>query len=111
MNLHLGHRILEQFTGILPNVILTNLFAAITPSLTALLPASESALVAEIQASIESVIATLSGSRVSALEQVSSCYTSAIALEGNTSALSCFTSGTESTLQTASNAVLENFAG
>ncbi|KAM0756312.1 hypothetical protein T439DRAFT_331172 [Meredithblackwellia eburnea MCA 4105] len=103
--------ILEQFVGILPNIILENLFDAVSPSLTSLLPASEQTLISQIEASIKSVIATLSGSSVTALEQVSSCYTKAIQLQGNTSSLSCFTSGAESTLQTASNAVLESFVG
>ncbi|GAA5877147.1 hypothetical protein JCM1840_005670 [Sporobolomyces johnsonii] len=105
--------ILEQFVGILPNTILSSVFDAVTPLLSSLLPASEQALVAQIQSSIQSVIASLSGNSVTALEQVSSCYTEAVQQAGNTSSLACFTKegGAVSTLQTATNSVLEQFVG
>ncbi|KAK4703416.1 hypothetical protein P7C70_g2795, partial [Phenoliferia sp. Uapishka_3] len=103
--------VLEQFLGILPNKILDAMFSSVMPTLTSLLPSSEAALIAEIQASIKSVIATLSGSSVTALEQASTCYTNAIAQQGNTSALACYNSGAGSTLHTASNAVIESFVG
>ncbi|GAA5965386.1 hypothetical protein JCM21900_004779 [Sporobolomyces salmonicolor] len=105
--------ILEQFVGILPNTILSSVFDAVTPLLSSLLPASEQALVAQIQSSIQSVTASLSGNSVTALEQVSSCYTEAVQQAGNTSSLACFTKegGAVSTLQTATNSVLEQFVG
>lgn len=90
---------------------MNNLFDAVTPYLTTLLPASESALVAQIELSIKSVIATLSGSSVTALEQVQSCYTSAIQQGGNSSSLDCFAKGAMGTLETASNSVIESFVG
>jgi len=102
--------ILEQFTGILPNTILSALFDAVTPLLTDLLPASEVALVTQIEASIKSVVASLSGSSVTAVEQMETCYTSAIQANGNTSALACFEKS-QATLSTAANSVLESFVG
>ncbi|GAA5867783.1 hypothetical protein JCM8547_005232 [Rhodosporidiobolus lusitaniae] len=105
--------ILEQFVGILPNKILQSAFDSISPLLTTLLPSSEAALVAQIQDSVKSVIASLSGSSVTALEQVSQCYAEAIQQQGNASSLACFTQdgGAYSTLQTATNGVLEQFVG
>ncbi|KAK4052398.1 Golgi membrane exchange factor (Ric1p-Rgp1p) subunit [Microbotryomycetes sp. JL201] len=105
--------ILEQFVGILPNVVLQSVFDAVTPVLGELLPSSQVDLVSQIQASIKSVIATLSGSSVTALEQVQECYTESIQLKGNSSSLECFTKsgGAMSTLQTATNGVLEQFVG
>ncbi|KAM0790676.1 hypothetical protein ACM66B_004535 [Microbotryomycetes sp. NB124-2] len=105
--------ILQQFVGILPNVVLQSVFDAVTPVLGELLPSSQVDLVEQIQDSIKSVIATLSGSSVTALEQVQQCYTESIKLKGNASALECFTKqgGAMSTLQTASNGVLEQFVG
>ncbi|GAA6029137.1 hypothetical protein JCM8097_001617 [Rhodosporidiobolus ruineniae] len=107
------NNILEQFVGILPNKILESVFDSVTPLLSTLLPASEQALVAQIQSSIQSVIASLSGNSVTALEQISSCYSEAIQQQGNTSSLACFTKsgGAYSTLQTATNSVLEQFVG
>lgn len=89
------------------------MFDAVTPLLGNLLPASEQALVNQIQASIQSVIASLSGNSVTALEQVSQCYTEAIQQAGNTSSLACFTktNGAYTTLQTATNSVLQQFVG
>ncbi|BGP18613.1 hypothetical protein JCM10213_004246 [Rhodosporidiobolus nylandii] len=105
--------ILEQFVGILPNTILEAVFDSVSPLLSTLLPASEQALVAQIQSSIQSVIASLSGNSVTALEQISSCYSEAVQLSGNASSLACFTKegGAYSTLQTATNGVLEQFVG
>ncbi|GAA5894552.1 hypothetical protein JCM6882_004848 [Rhodosporidiobolus microsporus] len=105
--------ILEQFVGILPNKILESVFDAVTPLLSTLLPSSEAALVAQIQSSISSVIASLSGNSVTALEQVSQCYTEAVQQSANVSTLACFTKegGAYSTLQTATNGVLEQFIG
>ncbi|GAA6061013.1 hypothetical protein JCM10212_001069 [Sporobolomyces blumeae] len=105
--------ILEQFVGILPNSILSAVFDSVTPLLSSLLPASEQALVNQIKDSIQSVIASLSGSSVTALEQVSSCYAEAVTAAGNSSSIACITKkgGAQSTLETASNAVLEQFVG
>ncbi|KAI5481392.1 Proteophosphoglycan ppg4 [Pseudohyphozyma bogoriensis] len=104
--------ILEQFEGILPNIILQQVFDAVTPTLTTLLPASEAALVAQIQSSIQSVIATTTSSSVQAMEQLQTCYAQAIQMQGNTSSLACFTtSGAAATLQSAANSVVEQFSG
>ena len=79
-----------------------------TTSLTALSPA-----VSQIQDTIQSVIASLSGNSVTALEQIQHCYVDAVKMKGNTSALACITKpgGAMSTLQTATNGVLEQFIG
>ncbi|GAA5852696.1 hypothetical protein JCM3766R1_006307 [Sporobolomyces carnicolor] len=105
--------ILEQFVGILPNTILSAIFDSVTPLLTTLLPQSEQVLVNQIKDSIQSVIASATGGSVTALEQVSSCYSDAVKKSGNASTLACFTKpgGAQSTLETASKSILEQFVG
>lgn len=50
---------------------------------------------------------------MTALEQVSSCYSDAVKKSGNASTLACFTKpgGAQSTLETASKSILEQFVG